>query len=218
VSISSGAILLAAAGLLHGRPATSHWTALDRLRRGYPSVDVAADVLWVRDGNVYTSAGATTGIDLAFALVEEDLGAEVAQELARWMVVFVRRPAGQSPHSVRMSLPPPVTASLRHALDLAVLEPDADLSVRALAERSALSPRHFTRRFRAEFGTTPARYVESVRVEAARQLLQQSDATLGVVARSAGFRSVETMRRAFLRAVGVPPSSVRRSTPCRRPR
>ena len=214
VSVSSGAILLAAAGLLHGRRATSHWTAVDRLRRDYPSVDVAADVLWVRDGDVYTSAGATTGIDLALALVEDDHGLAVAHELARRLVVFARRPAGQPQRSVRMSLPPPATPSLRQALDLAVLDPGADLSVGALARRAAMSPRHFSRRFQAELGTTPARYVESVRVEAARQLLEQSGDTLEVVAKSAGFRSAETMRRAFLRTLGVPPGAVRRSVPC----
>jgi transcriptional regulator GlxA family with amidase domain len=211
VAVSSGAILLAAAGLLHGRRATSHWTALDRLRRDYPSVDVATDVLWVRDGDVYTSAGATTCVDLALALVEEDHGAAVADEVAGWLLVPVRRPAGQAPRSVRMSLPPPATAGLRHALDLAALDPGADLSVRALAERAALSPRHFSRRFQAELGTTPARYVEGVRVEAARRLLEQSGGTLDVVARAAGFRSVETMRRAFLRTLGVPPGALRRS-------
>jgi len=211
VAVSSGTVLLAAAGLLHGRRATSHWATLARLRRDYPSVDVATDVLWVRDGDVYTCAGATTGIDLTLALVEEDHGAAVADELARWLLVPVRRPAGQAQRSVRMSLPPPATAGLRLALDLAALDPGADLSVRALAERAALSPRHFSRRFQAELGTTPARYVEGVRVEAARRLLEQSGVTLDVVARTAGFRSVETMRRAFLRTLGVPPGAVRRS-------
>ena len=209
VAVSSGAILLAAAGLLHGRRATSHWTTLDRLRRGFPSVDVATDVLWVRDGDVYTCAGATTGIDMTLALVEEDHGAAVADELAQWLLVPVRRPAGQAQRSVRMSLPPPATAGLRHAVDLAALDPGADLSVRALARHAALSPRHFSRRFQAELGTTPARYVEGVRVEAARRLLEQSGGTLEIVARAAGFRSVETMRRAFLRTVGVPPGASR---------
>jgi transcriptional regulator GlxA family with amidase domain len=215
--VCSGATILAAAGLLDGRSATSHWSVLDQLRREYPNVAVADDAVWVRDGNVYTSAGATTGIDLAFALVEEDLGPTVARELARWMVVFVRRPSRQSQASVRTSLPPPATADLRRAVDHAIAEPGADLSVGALAARTALSPRHFARLFRAEYGATPARFVERVRLEAAQQLLESSDAPLEVVARSAGFNSLETMRRAFRRVLHSTPGEVRRHAAAPKP-
>jgi transcriptional regulator GlxA family with amidase domain len=209
VSVCSGALLLAAAGLLDGRRATTHWAATGQLAARHPRVDVAGSVVWVRDGDVYTSAGATTGIDLALALVEEDLGAAAAARLARWMVVFARRPGTQPQASVRSSLPPPRTALLHRALDVVVEDPTADLSVRALAARSSMSPRHFARVFTREMGTTPGRYVERIRVEAAQHLLGSSTAGLEVVAASSGFANVETMRRAFHRVLGVPPGRYR---------
>jgi transcriptional regulator GlxA family with amidase domain len=218
-SVCSGAVLLAAAGLLDGRRATTHWAALDQMREQFPRVDVAHAVVWVRDGDVYSSAGATTGIDLALALVEADLGVHVAGQVARWLVVFARRPGGQPQSSVRARLPEPATAALRRALDAAVADPAGDLSVAALAARAALSPRHFSRVFVAELGLTPAAYVERIRIEAAQQYLEASGATLEVVAKAAGFRSAETMRRAFHRVLGTAPGAFREAvTAWSRPR
>ncbi len=214
-SVCSGTVLLAAAGLLDGRRATTHWAALNHLRDRFPRVDVARDVIWVRDGDVYTSAGATTGIDLALALVEADLGGQAARQLARWLVVFARRPGGQSQSSVRASLPEPATVALRRILDTAVTDPTADLSVAAMAARAVLSPRHFSRVFAAEVGLTPASYVELIRVEAAQQYLEASDATLEVVAKAAGFRNAETMRRAFHRVLGTAPGAFRATVTAR---
>jgi transcriptional regulator GlxA family with amidase domain len=208
-SVCSGALLLAAAGLLDGRRATTHWAATDLLAALHPGVNVAGSVVWVRDGNVYTSAGATTGIDLALALVEEDLGARTAALLARWMVVFARRPGAQPQASFRSTLPQPRTALLHQALDAVVEDPTADLSVRALAARSSMSPRHFARVFTREMGVTPARYVERIRVETAQHHLESSTATLEVVAASSGFTNVETMRRAFHRVLNVAPGRYR---------
>jgi transcriptional regulator GlxA family with amidase domain len=216
-SVCSGSQLLAAAGLLDGRRATSHWADTDDLRRRHPKIDVVDNVVWVRDGDVYTSAGVTTGIDLALALVEDDLGAHEAGLIARWMVVFARRPGGQSQSSVRASLPQPRSTRLTHALDAAVEDPAADLSIEALASRAAMSVRHFARVFGDEMGLTPARYVERIRVEAAQQHLEASQATLDVVATASGFRNVETMRRAFHRVLGTSPGRYRARTGARSP-
>jgi transcriptional regulator GlxA family with amidase domain len=208
-SVCSGAFLLAEAGLLDGRRATTHWDVCDRLARAYPLVEVDPDPIFVRDGNVSTSAGVTAGMDLALAFVEEDLGSDVALQVARQLVLFVRRPGGQSQFSVQLSAQPAQRPGLRDLQQWVADHPTGDLSVAALAQRAAMSPRHFARAFRDEIGMTPATYVESTRVEHARRLLETSDLGFAEVARESGFGSIETMRRAFSRRLGVAPSDYR---------
>jgi len=209
-SVCSGAFVLAAAGLLDGRRATTHWSACDRLARGFPAVTVERDPIFVRDGNVFTSAGVTAGIDLSLALMEEDHGHTVAMGVARQLVVFLKRPGGQAQFSAALATQ---TADRDDVTDVQTWIADhlaADLSVPALAERAVMSPRHFARVFRAATGATPARYVEQARVEAARRRLEESDDGVDTVAASCGFGTAETMRRAFLRAVHVAPTDYRR--------
>lgn len=208
-SVCSGAAVLAAAGLLDGRTATTHWAAAGWLARHHPAVHVEPDRIFVRDGRVITSAGVTAGIDLALALVEEDHGPELARAVARWLVVVLQRPGGQSQFSERTRLPAVLSDPLRHALDLVAAAPREDHRLEALAPRVAVSPRHLTRLFAEQAHTTPARYVERVRVEAARSLLETSTASLGAVAEQAGFTSAETLRRAFLRVAGITPGQHR---------
>jgi transcriptional regulator GlxA family with amidase domain len=208
-SVCVGAFLLAEAGLLDGRHATTHWAACDQLAARYPAVTVAPDRIFVRDGSVYTSAGVTAGVDLALALVEEDHGGEVARTVARWLVVFLQRPGGQSQFSERLRLPVPAGSPLRAVVDAIVANPAADHRVPELAVRAALSERHLSRMFLAQTRTTPARFVERVRVEAARELLEATDLPVDAVASRSGFGSAETMRRAFLRVVEVGPGEYR---------
>jgi transcriptional regulator GlxA family with amidase domain len=204
-----GAFVLAAAGLLDGRTATSHWAFCEELSRDFPNIKVEPDRIFVRDGNVFTSAGVTAGMDLALALVEADHGIEVARKVARWLVLFMQRPGGQSQFSERLAHPIPSDSALRAVCDEIVKDPSADHSVPGMAERAALSERHFARLFIAETGTTPARFVERARVEAARDLLEAGPASVETVAEQAGFGSPETMRRAFLRVLGVGPADYR---------
>jgi transcriptional regulator GlxA family with amidase domain len=208
-SICSGAFVLAAAGLLDGRTVTSHWACCEELGREFPSVTVEPDRIFVRDGNVFTSAGVTAGMDLALALVEADHGVEVARAVARLLVIFVQRPGGQSQFSERLAHPIPVDSALRSICDAIVADPSSDHSVPCMAERAALSERHLARLFIAETGTTPARFVERVRVEAARELLEAGPTPMDTIAEQAGFGSAETMRRAFLRVIGVGPADYR---------
>jgi transcriptional regulator GlxA family with amidase domain len=210
-SVCSGAFLLAAAGLLDGRRATTHWSVCDLLARQYPKVTVETDPIFVRDGNVTTSAGVTAGMDLALAFVEDDLGAAPALAVARQLVLFVRRPGGQSQFSAQLATQHDHAARPRlHDLQAWIADhPDADLSVAALASRAAMSPRHFARAFRDEVGTTPAAYVECARVEHARRLLETTGLGVGEIARACGFGSVDTMRRAFSRRLGVAPADYR---------
>lgn len=208
-SVCSGALVLAAAGRLDGRSATTHWLVCDLLARRYPNVEVLTDPIFVRDGNVITSAGVTAGMDLTISLIEEDLGPELALDVARALVMFVRRPGGQSQFSVQLSAPPSSTASVRTAQDLIASDPAADLSVAALAAQVALSERHFARLFRAETGHTVARYVEASRLEAARRLLETSDMSIDAVATGSGFPVADTFRRVFQRRLGVTPSEYR---------
>ena len=208
-SVCNGAFLLAEAGLLDGRRATTHWAAGEELRRRYPSVAVDTDPIFIRDGHVYTSAGVTAGMDLALALVEEDLGRETALEVARWLVLFVKRPGGQSQFSAQLSSQLAERHPLRELQAYVVEHPAADLSVPALAERAHMSERNFARAFRREVGMTPGAYVEAVRVDRARMLLETSDSPVEAVARECGFGTVETMRRAFARRVRVSPSDYR---------
>ena len=208
-SVCTGAFLLARAGLLHGRRAATHWAASEELARSYPDIEVLADPIYVRDGNIYTSAGVTAGIDLALALVEEDLGATVAQRVARALVLFVRRPGGQAQFSHGLRMPPAQRPSIRELQGWIIDHIDQDLSVGALAERSFMSERNFARVFRAETGTTPAAYVEAVRLERARLLLESTSEQLETIAQRCGFGTVETFRRSFARHLHVSPAAYR---------
>jgi transcriptional regulator GlxA family with amidase domain len=209
-SVCSGAFVLAAAGLLDGRRATTHWSACDALERLHPSVTVERDPIFVRDGEVFTSAGVTAGIDLALALVEDDHGHAAAMAIARQLVVFLKRPGGQAQFSAALAAQTADRDDVTETQTYVVDHLAADLSVPALAARVAMSPRHFARVFRATTGVTPARYVERARLEAARRRLEESDLGVEGVARECGFGSAETMRRSFLRALHVSPSDYRR--------
>ncbi|WP_445397513.1 GlxA family transcriptional regulator [Streptomyces sp. LE64] len=210
VSVCTGAVLLARAGFLDGRRATTHWAYCDALAREHPAVTVDPDPIFVRDGAIATSAGVTAGIDLALALVEEDHGREVALTIARHLVVYLRRPGNQAQFSAALAAQTASRAPLREVQRWVVEHPAADLSVDALAARAALSPRHFARAFRAETGVTPGRYVERVRVEHARRLLEETADGIEEVSRRCGYRTPEALRRAFVRTVGAPPADYRR--------
>ncbi|MFF2545945.1 GlxA family transcriptional regulator [Kitasatospora sp. NPDC058063] len=210
VSVCTGAFLLAEAGLLAGRRATTHWAYGGELARRFPDVEVDPDPIHVRDGRIATSAGVTAGIDLALALVEEDLGRETALLVARHLVVFLRRPGNQAQFSTQLAAQVAARRPLREVQRWIAEHPEADLSVEALAGRSALSPRHFARAFAAEVGVTPGRYVDGVRLEAARRLLEDTDDGIEEIARSCGYGTPEAMRRAFVRALAAPPAEYRR--------
>ncbi|MEB3369615.1 GlxA family transcriptional regulator [Saccharopolyspora mangrovi] len=210
VSVCTGAFLLAAAGMLSGRRATTHWAYCESLAARFPDVDVAAEPIYVRDGNLATSAGVTAGIDLALALIEEDLGRDAALTIARHLVVFLRRPGNQAQFSAHLATQTAQREPLREVQQWIAEHPDADLSVDALAERTSLSPRQFARSFVAEVGMSPGRYVDRVRLEAARRRLEDSGDGIEETARACGFGTAEAMRRAFLRALGVGPSEYRR--------
>jgi transcriptional regulator GlxA family with amidase domain len=209
-SVCTGAYLLAEAGLLDGRRVTTHWAWCEPLARKYPATEVDPEPIFTRHGNVWTSAGVTAGMDLALAMVEEDLGRDVALTVARWLVLFLRRPGGQSQFSAQLQAQVAERDAIRDLQQWIVDHPEAPLSIEAMAERVAMSQRHFARRFRVEVGTTPARYVERVRVEAARRRLEQTTDPVEVVAPACGFGSAETMRRAFVRVLGVAPAEYRR--------
>jgi transcriptional regulator GlxA family with amidase domain len=209
-SVCTGAFLLAEAGLLDGRRATTHWSYCDRLRDQYPAVDVDPDPIFIKDGNVATSAGVTAGIDLALALVEDDLGRDMALAIARQLVVFLRRPGNQSQFSAQLSAQVARRAPLRDVQQWIAEHPAGDLSVEALAEKASLSPRQFARAFAAEVGMPPGRYVERTRLEAARRHLEDTPEGIEQTARACGYRTSEAMRRAFIEALGVSPAEYRR--------
>jgi transcriptional regulator GlxA family with amidase domain len=208
-SVCTGAFLLARAGVLDGKRATTHWASCSTLARRHPSVDVVSDPIFVRDGDVYTSAGVTAGMDLALALVEEDLGPEVALEVARWHVMFMKRPGGQSQFSASLAGQLTEPGPLREVQEWIADNLDADLSVPALAARAHMSERNFARVFQREVGTTPARYVEGLRVERARIALSDGTQPVDAVARNCGFGTATTMRRAFERRLRIRPSDYR---------
>lgn len=208
-SVCTGAFLLAEAGLLDGRRATTHWAGCDRLAARYADVTVERDPIFVRDGEIYTSAGVTAGMDLALALVEDDLGRRTALEVARWLVLFVKRPGGQSQFSTQLAAQVADREPLRELQEWIAGNLGADLSVPALAERAHMSERNFARAFRRELGLTPAAYVEVARVESARMALESAGTPVEAVAEQAGFGTVETMRRAFHRRLGVGPAEYR---------
>jgi transcriptional regulator GlxA family with amidase domain len=209
-SVCSGTFLLAEAGLLEGRRATTHWQRTRQFLETYPGVKLEPDRIFVRDGNIWSSAGITAGIDLALAIVAEDYGDDIAQKTARQLVVYHRRSGGQSQFSSLLEL----KASTRRfgpLLTWAREHLDAPLTVEHLAERAGMSARHFTRAFIAETGSTPSKAVERLRLEVARQQVQSSTEAIERVAHSTGFRDPERMRRAFIRAFGQPPQSLRRA-------
>lgn len=209
-SVCSGAFLLAEAGLLDGKRATTHWQSCADLARLYPQVTVEPDPIYVRDGDVWTSAGVTAGMDLALAMVADDHGRDVGLAIARRFVLFLHRPANQAQFSAQLAAQTADRDVLRDLQHWMAEHPGDDLTVAALARRAHMSDRHFARVFRASVGESPARYVESVRVEAARRRLEESAAAVDRIARDCGFGTAETMRRAFLRRLGVGPSEYRR--------
>jgi transcriptional regulator GlxA family with amidase domain len=209
-SVCSGAYVLAEAGLLDGRRATTHWNRTRHFLRTYPKVMLEPDRIFVRDGNIWSSAGISAGIDLALAMAAEDFGEEVARATARQLVIYHRRAGGQSQFSSLLELKAP-TGRFASLLSWAREHLDQPLTVERLAEQAGMSSRHFTRSFIAETGATPSKAVERLRVEVARQRVQSSAEAIELVARSTGFRDPERMRRAFIRAFGQPPQSLRRA-------
>jgi len=209
-SVCSGAFLLAEAGLLEGRRATTHWDSSDHFARRYPKVELDAERIFIRDGDIWTSAGISAGIDLALALIEDDLGADVARRTAQQLVVHQRRPGGQSQFSALVELGGrtgrfvELVAWMRERVGEA-------MTVERLAERAAMSPRNFARAFAAETGTTPAKAVERLRLETARTAVEAGHAPLERIAEEAGFGDAGRMRRAFLRGFGQPPQALRRA-------
>ena len=209
-SVCSGAIVLAEAGLLDGRRATTHWQRTWEFLRRYPQVKLESDQIFTRDGSIWTSAGITAGIDLALAMVTEDYGDEIAQKTAKQLVLYHRRSGGQSQFSSLLELKAP-NGRFGPLLAWAREHLEAPLTVEDLAERAGMSSRHFTRAFIAETGTTPSKAVERLRIEVARQRVQSSSEAIERVAETTGFRDPERMRRAFIRAFGQPPQSLRRA-------
>jgi transcriptional regulator GlxA family with amidase domain len=207
-SVCTGAYLLAAAGVLDGKRITTHWAYTEQLAREFPRITVERDPIFVHDGRVWSSAGVTAGMDLALALVEDDLGRQVALNLARYLVLFLRRPGGQTQFSTALWRAQPATDPIRVAVAAIHAEPGARHGIDELATRSGLSPRHLQRRFTAELGVPPAAYVEQVRIEAAQRALLDGD-PVEAIARRCGFGTAESLRRAFHRRLGVAPADYR---------
>ncbi|WP_037045287.1 GlxA family transcriptional regulator [Pseudonocardia halophobica] len=208
-SICTGAFILAAAGLLDGRRATTHWKVTHELAARCPTCRVEPDAIYVRDGTTYTSAGVTAGIDLALALVEEDHGSDVARDVARALVVYMQRSGGQSQFSAPLQGPPPRSSALRKITDLVTADPQGNHSPGELAKHLNVSTRHLTRLFHDELSTTPARYVENIRFDMGRALLDQGH-TATQAAALAGFPSYESMRRVFARKLSISPAAYQR--------
>jgi transcriptional regulator GlxA family with amidase domain len=208
-SVCSGVFLLAAAGLVTGRRVTTHWSRAAQLAREHPELTVDCDPIFIRDGRVWTSAGVTAGMDLALALVEDDLGRDAAHAVAQELVLFLRRPGSQSQFSVPLWSAQPSTGPIRAVVSAVHAGPGARHAISDLATRAGLSPRQLQRRFTAELGVPPGEYVERVRIEAARRALAAGDDPVEVVARRCGFGTAETLRRAFHRHLNVAPSDYR---------
>ena len=209
-SVCSGAFLLAEAGLLDGKRATTHWDSTERLQRNYPNVKLEAERIFIRDGNVWTSAGISAGIDLALALIEDDLGPDIARRVAQQLVVHQRRPGGQSQFSALVELGGR-TGRFADLIDWMRTNLAQPLTVERLADRAAMSPRNFARAFTAETGTTPAKAVERLRLETARTAVESGNESLERIAEKMGFGDPGRMRRAFLRGLGQPPQALRRA-------
>lgn len=210
VTVCSGSFVAAAAGLLDGRRVTTHWARAAALQASHPTVDVDPEPIYVRDGDVWSSAGVTAGIDLALAIVEHDHDAEVAQVVARWLVMFLRRPGGQTQFATPVWAERAELEPIRLAQDLIDANPGDDHRIGRLASHVGMSERHFTRRFTEQVGASPARYVADVRLEAARRLLETTDGTVSAIARTCGFGTDESMRRTFAKRLGVSPDQYRR--------
>jgi transcriptional regulator GlxA family with amidase domain len=207
-SVCTGSFILAQAGLLNGRRATTHWQHTRLLAKAFPEIGVEPDAIFVRDGNLFTSAGVSSGIDLALALVELDYGPELVRKVARSLVVYLKRAGGQSQFSVLVEADPPPDSALRPVTDAISADPGADHSVKKLAALASLSTRQLTRLFQSELGTTPAHHVEMVRVDFARAALD-AGRSVAESARLAGFGSTETLRRVFLTHLGITPRAYR---------
>ncbi len=212
VTVCTGAFLAAEAGLLDGHRATTHWAFAERFAREFPAVRVDADPIFIRSSQkVWTAAGVTAGIDLALALVEDDHGTEIAQTVARWLVLYLRRPGGQTQFAAPVWMPRAKRTSIRRVQEAIEAEPGGAHRIGELAQRAAMSPRHFTRVFSDEVGEAPGRYVERIRTEAARRQLEETHDTVVAIAARCGFGTAETMRRSFIRRVGISPDQYRKA-------
>lgn len=208
-SICTGAFALAECGLLNGKRATTHWHFCQRLSTDYPQIKVEANQIFIQEGNIYTAGGITSGIDLALALLEEDWGHDIALAVARYLVVYLKRPGGQSQFSNYLTLEAARRPDLRELQTYIMNHPAEDHRVEALASRMCMSVRNFSRLFTAQTGTTPAKYVEMVRIDAARHYLESTNLAIEIIADKVGFFDTERMRRSFLRQLGVNPKTYR---------
>jgi transcriptional regulator GlxA family with amidase domain len=209
-TVCSGAFIGAAAGIFDGRRVTTHWARAQQLAKDYPALEVDADPIYIRDGKYWSSAGVTAGIDLSLALVQDDLGVDVAQTVARWLVMFLHRPGGQTQFASPVWVPRAERSTVRAVQNLVEAAPGGDHRVPNLAAAAAMSVRHFSRIFTAEVGETPSRFVERIRLEAARRELETTSDTLDVVAARCGLGSAESLRRVFQRHLAVAPDAYRR--------
>jgi transcriptional regulator GlxA family with amidase domain len=209
-TVCSGAFIGAAAGIFDGRRVTTHWARAQQLAKDYPALEVDADPIYIRDGKYWSSAGVTAGIDLSLALVQDDLGVDVAQTVARWLVMFLHRPGGQTQFASPVWVPRAERSTVRAVQNLVESAPGGDHRVPNLAAAAAMSVRHFSRVFTAEVGETPSRFVERIRLEAARRELETTSDTLDVVAARCGLGSAESLRRVFQRHLAVAPDAYRR--------
>lgn len=203
-AICSGAFVLAEIGALEGRRAVTHWKFVDALRDRYPGIDVEPDAIFVKDGNVYSSAGVAAGIDLGLAIVEEDHGADVARSVAQGLLVYMQRAGGQSQFSAPLSLPSPTTPLVRAVVEVVQADPTGDHSVQNLAARVSISPRHLTRRFREEVDSTPSEFVATLRLDIAKAMLDRGFSVARTAA-EAGYPSAESLRRSFVARLGISP-------------
>lgn len=208
-ALCTGSFFLAEGGALNGRRATTHWSFAERLRKGYPEVKVDADAIFIRERNIWTSAGVTAGMDLALAIVEDDFGREIALEVARDLVIYLKRPGGQSQFSVHLSSQMTTHPTIRELQNWIMSHLDDDLSIPKLAARVAMSERNFTRVFHRETAESPADFIERARFEVARRMLEENKSPLKVISLKTGFRTEEKMRRVFQKKIGVTPKVYR---------
>lgn len=208
-ALCTGSFFLAEGGALNGRRATTHWSFAERLRKGYPEVKVDADAIFIREGNIWTSAGVTAGMDLALAIVEDDFGREIALEVARDLVIYLKRPGGQSQFSVHLSSQMTTHPTIRELQNWIMSHLDDDLNIPKLAARVAMSERNFARVFHRETAESPADFIERARFEVARRMLEENKSPLKVISLKTGFRTEEKMRRVFQKKIGVTPKVYR---------